>query len=333
MEGELNPVPPFDFSKSMEFLSSFTPMANEQKIRVASFTKAVEINGKTVAFKITGKGDMQDPDIHYTAYSEERFDDETKSSLLDRITFFLSLQDDLNGFYGIGQDDENFRHIIKKLYGHKQVKFLTPFESCCWAILSQRVPMTTAHKMKEKIVQEIGSHIDIGCIDYYAFPEPTKMDAAEEPKLFEAILSRRKSKYLAAAAKAFSIVDEQWLRSAPYKEVHSWLTDIKGIGDWSANFIMMWGLGRMDELPSIGLKLALAVSSVYTGEEKPMPEEEIRTLAEKYGKWQGYWAYYIRIYAEFGGEGLKYAKGSSTQTMKAAGTENSCWPWRQPLEI
>ena len=88
-------------------------------------------------------------------------------------------------------------------------------------------------------------------------------------------------------------VDEQWLRVAPYDEVHEWLTDIKGIGDWSANFIMIRGLGRMEELSNIEPRLALDVARIYAGKEDPVNNDEVCQIAEKYGKWKGYWAYYL----------------------------------------
>ncbi len=94
-------------------------------------------------------------------------------------------------------------------------------------------------------------------------------------------------------------VDEQWLRVAPYDEVHDWLTNIKGIGVWSANFIMIRGLGRMEELSNIEPQLALDVARIYAGKEESISNEEVCQIAEKYGNWKGYWAYYLRIYSEF----------------------------------
>ena len=77
------------------------------------------------------------------------------------------------------------------------------------------------------------------------------------------------------------------------------MTDIKGIGDWSANFIMIRGLGRMEQLSNIEPQLASDVARIYAGKAVPMTNEEVCQIAEKYGKWKGYWAYYLRIYAEF----------------------------------
>ena len=297
-EGTLKPVGPFDFSKSLEFLSDFGPTRNEQEVRSGTFTKAVQAKGNTVAFEVADKGTIENPKLEFTAYSEVNFNYEVKELVADRISFFLSLQDNLKEFYEIAKKDECIQPAIKKFYGHKQVKFLTPFEIACWAILAQRIPMAVARKMKENIVNKLGGQIKVKGVEYFSFPEPFNLAAASSV-LPQLVPNRRKAEYLSGVADVFSKVDEQWLRVAPYGEVHDWLTDIKGIGDWSANFIMIRGLGRMEELSNIEPQLALDVARIYAGKDEQMNNEEVCKIAEKYGNWKGYWAYYLRIYSEF----------------------------------
>jgi len=294
----LKPVAPFDFSKSLEFLSDFSPMRNEQEVKSGTFTKAVRVKGKTIAFEVVDEGTIENPKLKFTAYSEAKLTDEDKELVADRINFFLSLQDNLKEFYEIAKKDKFIQPAIKQFYGHKQVKFLTPFEIACWAVLNQRIPMSVAHKMKENIVRKAGGQIKVKGIEYYSFPEASNLVAASAD-LAEMVPNKRKAEYLSSVAEAFSLVDEQWLRVAPYDEVHDWLTDIKGIGDWSANFVLIRGLGRMEELSNVEPRLAFDVAKIYAGKDEQMDNEEVCKIAEKYGKWKGYWAYYLRIYAEF----------------------------------
>ncbi len=294
----MKPIAPFDFSKSLEFLSDFSPMQNEQEVKSSTFTKAVQVKGKTIAFEVVDEGTIENPKLKFTGYSEAKFTDEDKELVADRINFFLSLQDNLKEFYEIAKKDECIQPAIKQFYGHKQVKFLTPFEIACWAILNQRIPMSVAHKMKENIVNKVGGQIKVKGVEYHSFPEPSNLVAASAD-LAEMVPNKRKAEYLSSVAEAFSLVDEQWLRVAPYDEVHDWLTDIKGIGDWSANFVLIRGLGRMEELSNVEPRLAFDAAKIYKGKDEQMNNEEVCQIAEKYGKWKGYWAYYLRIYAEF----------------------------------
>jgi DNA-3-methyladenine glycosylase II len=297
-EDTLKPVAPFDFSKSLWFLSGFSPMQNEQEIKKGDFTKAIKIKGETIAFEIKDRGTIESPKLVFTAYSASKLPSETKELVADRISFFLSLQDDLKEFYEIAKKDSHIQPAIKQFYGHKQVKFLTPFEIACWAILTQRIPMNVARKMKQNIVINLGGKINVKDTEFRSFPEPSDLVAASA-ELPELVPNKRKVEYLLAVAQAFCNVDEQWLRTGIYADVRDWLTGIKGIGDWSANFVLIRGLGRIEELSSIEPQLALDVARIYGGKDEPMSNEDVCRIAENYGIWKGYWAYYLRIYSEF----------------------------------
>ncbi len=105
-EGILKPVAPFNFSKSLEFLSDFSPMKDEQVVTTGVLTKAVQVKGKTIAFKVADSGTVEDPKLAFTAFSESKFTEEVHELIADRINFFLSLNDNLKEFYEIAKKDE-----------------------------------------------------------------------------------------------------------------------------------------------------------------------------------------------------------------------------------
>jgi DNA-3-methyladenine glycosylase II len=205
----LKPLAPFNFTESLYFLSDFGPMKNEQEVQNACLTKAVEISGVTVAFEVTNTGVVESPKLHYTLYSKAKLSDVVEKSVADRITFFLSLQDNLKEFYEIAKNDKCLKPVINRFYGHKQVKFLTPFENACWAVLAQRIPMAVAHRMKEMIIQKLGGQIQVKGIVYQTFPEATKLAATKTAKLLELIKNKKKADYVSAVSKAFSQIEEQ----------------------------------------------------------------------------------------------------------------------------
>ena len=62
----------------MEFLSDFSPMQNEQEVKSGTFTKAVQLKGKTVAFEVFDNGTVENPKLEFTAYCRSQ-DSLTKS--------------------------------------------------------------------------------------------------------------------------------------------------------------------------------------------------------------------------------------------------------------
>jgi DNA-3-methyladenine glycosylase II len=110
--------------------------------------------------------------------------------------------------------------------------------------------------------------------------------------LLELSGNQRRAEYLQAIATAFSGADETWLRAAPYAEVEAWLRGIKGLGAWSAAFVMLRGLGRMEQLPVGEARLGDATSKVYG---RALSDTELVAIAERYGAYRGYWAHYMRV--------------------------------------
>ena len=155
--GILIPTPPFDFDKSLNFLGVFMPTKQEQTVSSHTLTKAISIDGQTIVFQLISSGTIENPQLEYTLFSEKPISEETQSAVVERMTFFLSLRDDLQPFYRIGREDADFAPIIEILYGYHQVKFLTPFENACWAVLTQRNPMKIAQKTKQALIEKYGT--------------------------------------------------------------------------------------------------------------------------------------------------------------------------------
>jgi DNA-3-methyladenine glycosylase II len=292
--GTLIPTPPFDFNKSLQFLGIFGPTKNEQTVSTHSLTKAISIDGQTIVFQLTSIGTTEKPGLEYTLFSEDLINKAMENAITERIAFYLSLKDDLRAFYLIGRNDHNFVPIIEQLYGYHQVKFLTTFENACWAVLTQRNPMKIAQKTKQALVEKYGSSLEVNGSVYWAFPEPMQIVVTDESELLKVIRNDRRSEYLHAIARAFSEVNEDFLKTAPDEEVEAWLRNIKGIGEWSARFIMVRGLGRMESVPLTETRLLEAASKVY-GHGEELNRDDLKRLADTYGLWQGYWAHYIRV--------------------------------------
>lgn len=291
-EGHIRPRPPFDFDKSREFLAGFAPTLKGHRSEAEAFTRALSIDGHVVAFQLTSTGSVEEPELHYRLLSDQAMDEATQRRALDRVTLYLSLDDDLEPFYSIGRADPLFAPVVERLYGYHQVKFLSPFEAGCWAVLTQRNAMSEARKMRAVLVKRYGTGIEVEGATHWAFPEPTRLAIADPAGLSAIAQNEKKGEYMQAIARAFDGVNEEFLLSAPYAEVEAWLRGIKGVGEWTATFILLRGLGRTEKVPMEKNTLA-AISRVYGG-GKTLSEGEAKEIAGRYGAWQGYWAHYLR---------------------------------------
>ncbi len=292
-EGSLRPNPPFDFAKSLDFLGVFPPMREDQTISELSMTKAVRVGGRAIVFQLKPTGTIKMPGLKYTLFADHPFSRGLTEVVIDRISFFLSLSDDLDQFYRTAINDSNFAPVLQKLYGLHQVKFFTPFECACWAVLSQRNQLSAARKAKQALLERFGTSLEVSGRVYRAFPEPGQLGEASKEELKVLLKHERREEYLGHVIRAFNEVDERFLRTADYDKVEGWLKNIRGIGDFSSKLILLRGLGRMEKL-AMEKRLIAAAGRIYG---KPMTNQRLHVIAEKYGRWKGYWAYYLRAAA------------------------------------
>jgi DNA-3-methyladenine glycosylase II len=290
-EGMLSPHPPFDFQKSLEFIGAFMPTKGEQTLADLSLTRAVRVNEQPFVFCVTSTGTLEKPQVRFELFSDAPINESEQMALCHRIESYLSLNDDLREFYQVGKEDPHFAPVINQLYGYHQVKFLTPFENACWAIISQRNLMTVSRKMKAALTETYGSKLDVEGVSYRAFPDAGQLVTADESELRQVIGNVWKAQGIRSIARAFDDVDEHWMETADYEEVYRWLRSIKGIGEWSASFILLRGLGRREQAPLNDKWLLEAASKVYG---RTITVDDIQQLAKPYGQWQGYWAHYLR---------------------------------------
>lgn len=280
LAGELPATPPFDFAQALDG---------------GALTAAVRVAGRTVAFHVRATGSVEAPRLAYTLHAAEPLTPAVEHAARDRIAFYLSLDDDLRPFYALGADDPPFAPIVRRLHGYPQVKFLTPFENACWAILAQRTPLVVARRLKDALTGRFGGALTVEGAVHRAFPEAAALAAADPDDLAAPLGNGRKAAYLASAAAAFAAEDEGWLRAAPYDEVESWLRRIDGIGAWSAAFVLLRGLGRVERITLASERELLAAVSRIYGDGAPPTADEAGRLAARYGPRQGYWAHYLRV--------------------------------------
>ncbi len=294
LTGKLCPTAPFEFSHATRFLGKFRPMMGQQMIEDEGLTKAFYVGGQIALFNVQSVGTPDQPEMTYTIWSEEKLSDADQKFAEDEITFYLSLNDDLRPFYTLAESDPQFMPVIQKLYGYHQVKFsLSAFENACWAVLSQRNPWNVALAMKARISEQYGSSIEVDGTTHQAFPQPAQLAMLDPNELNDVIRNTRKTETVLAVAGAFDTIDESWMRSAPYEQVESWLLEIKGIGAWSASFVLLRGLGRMERVPLDEKALLEAAQRVYGRDD--LTHADVQKMGEHYGEYAGYWAHYLRV--------------------------------------
>jgi len=127
--------------------------------------------------------------------------------------------------------------------------------------------------------------------------EPTALLALKDKHLAGAGLSRPKIRTLRAISEACcNGLDLTRLDGASDEEVHAALTEVTGIGPWTADIYIMFCLGRADGWAPGDLALQIAAQHALDLAERP-DKVAMLQLAERWRPWRGVaarllWAYY-----------------------------------------
>lgn len=127
---------------------------------------------------------------------------------------------------------------------------------------------------------------------------PRRLLAATDETLRGAGLSAGKIATLRAVADAVVSrrLDLDRLTGASDDGVRAALTDVRGIGPWTADIYLMFCLGRRDAFAAGDLALQLSAEAAFALKARPTPDELLE-IAERWRPWRGVaarllWAHY-----------------------------------------
>lgn len=153
---------------------------------------------------------------------------------------------------------------------------LDPFEALVWAILGQQVNLGFAYALRRDLIRRAGLPAAGGLI---AHPDAAGIAALEPADLQALRFSRRKAEYLlhAAAEVASGRLDLEGHPTAT--GAAKALLALRGCGPWTAQYVLMRGLGFRDCVPVGDAGLTLALQRWFNLEARPGPVETQRLMA------------------------------------------------------
>ncbi len=196
-----------------------------------------------------------------------------KSTLLTRIR---SEQDLKQGLAGLVELDPGLARVISTL-PEVPLRLRNPgFEGLADIIVAQMVSRASATaifgRLKEMVVPF----------------EPATYLAAGEPIWVAAGLSRAKQTTLERLAEALERgeLDLQGLCARPVQEAMDALTELKGIGPWTAEVFLLFCAGHADIFPAGDIALQHALGDILELPERP-DASAARTLAQRWAPLRG----------------------------------------------
>jgi len=150
---------------------------------------------------------------------------------------------------------------------------LDAFGMLIFQVTGQQLSVRATRTILSRLEEHFGGHL----------PSPAELLAADPQVLRASGLSTRKSATLRALAERFvdGRLSDDALAQMTDDEIETALTEVSGIGSWTAHGFLIFALDRPDVLLSGDLALRHAVQRLYRLDHLPTQEEMVE-IAERW---------------------------------------------------
>lgn len=203
---------------------------------------------------------------------------------LDRV---LGLGIDLAGWYRVAARDPRLRSLAERFRGVKPPRFPSLFEALVNAFACQQLSLEVGLELLNRLSTLCGVNVRAQGDPHYAFPEPRDVERAPAARLRALGFSRQKVRAIVDLARAITRcqVDLAALDREPDDvAIRERLLGLRGVGRWTAEYVLLRGLGRLNVFPGddVGAQKRLAR---WLGRKRPLDYAGVQRVIEP---WQPY---------------------------------------------
>jgi len=200
----------------------------------------------------------------------------------------LGLAVNLQPFYDRTRGNVAIGSLVKQFFGLRPPRFPSIFEGLVNAIACQQVTLDLGIVLLNRLSERFGApFVDHGVVRH-AFPAPPDLADAPEESLNGLGFSRQKSR--AITELAARVADNRSkltdLNNMTNVEAVESLSTIRGIGRWSAEYVLLRGLGRLDTFPGDDIGAQNNLQRLFHLSRKPA-YDEIRQLTSPWHPYEG----------------------------------------------
>jgi DNA-3-methyladenine glycosylase II len=148
--------------------------------------------------------------------------------------------------------------------------------------------------MSQQLSTKVAKVLFTRFLELYEGKEPTPQQIAATPfeKLRSIGLSNAKAQYVLNVAEFFIVqkIDEKKLRKMNDEDIIDLLTQIKGVGRWTVEMLLMFTLGREDvfAVDDYGIQVAMKKLYKLDDNDKKALRQEMQRIASKWSPYRTY---------------------------------------------
>lgn len=252
------------------------------------YSRIIVSKNDPVKIFITQENPSNNPEVSIFLKGKRASSDQTIGDIRLLVQKMLGLDLDLQPFYALLDTDEVIRALVHQFAGVKPPRFPSLFEAMVNAIACQQVTLDVGILMLNRLAEKFGIGFDDDGTLLHAFPRPEDLANASEEEIKKSGFSYQKARAIKELAVDISTnkIKQADLEEMTNQEAIEYLSKLRGLGRWSAEYILLRGLGRINTFPGDDVGAQNNLQRLFHLDQKP-GYEEIKKLTSRWHPYEG----------------------------------------------
>jgi DNA-3-methyladenine glycosylase II len=286
----LDPIPPFRLD-----LTAWT-LRRRASNRIdqwdgTTYTRVLLLDRQPVKVTVS----QQDRHLLVTAASPVSLPQLTArvSSILQRT---LGLATDVSAFSALARRNQEISALAERFQGLKPPRFPTLFEAFLNAFACQQVSLDVGILLLDRLAERYGLPWTDEQGAAFAFPDPEQLLSTTEEQFRELGWSRQKGRAVLELARLLTEAPHTLaaLPSMSNEDACHAILPLRGVGRWTAEYVLLRGLGRIEVFPGDDVGAQKNLQRLLSLEQPPT-YERVKTLTASWSPFAGFVYFHLLL--------------------------------------
>lgn len=254
-----------------------------------NYSRIFAFEDNAVKVTVTQEGGLNKPKLHVAAVGENFNSQTVKSATSATLEKMFSIRKDLREFYSLSDGDKRLRPLVEQFTGLKPPRFPTLFEALVNAFSCQQLSLDVGIILLNRLSHSHGIAFKEGDTVLNAFPRPEDLAKLPAEDLRKLGFSRNKGLAIIGLSKEIinGNVEVENLKKKNDDEILEYLSKIRGVGRWSAEYVLLRGLGRINMFPGDDVGAQKNLQNFMGLDERP-DYQRIKRITERWQPYAGF---------------------------------------------
>lgn len=179
----------------------------------------------------------------------------------------------------------NLAELFTKFEGTPIITDFSLYANLMKSIIHQQLNLSFARTLTTRFVEAFGKQVD----GVWVYPTPEEIAKLDVDTLRRMQFSTRKAEYIIGISHAIAegMLNLEILSTESDEAIIKLLTKYRGIGPWTAESFLLFGLRRENLFPIADIGLQNSLKQIWNMESKPSKEE----ISSQFKDWSPYLSY------------------------------------------